>query len=209
VLVASKLANYAFDMRYGVETQQEVDRGSLTDTIGDITHAEPYGALQVLDLRKLFRTLDLGPDRVLVDLGSGKGRILRVASAFGFRAARGVEFSGGLCDVARRNMQQFRARSGTRTEFEIIHADAGDYPIRDDEDVFFLANPFDEHVLRRVMANITRSFVAKPRHLMLIYFMPAHFSPVREACVTDDTPFSRTATHVVRGRTFAIFEARP
>jgi hypothetical protein len=71
-----------------------------------------------------------------------------------------------------------------------------------------LANPFDGHVLRRVMANITRSVAEMPRHLVLIYFMPAHFNPARVACVTDNTPFSRTATHVIRGRTFAIFEAR-
>lgn len=203
-LVRSKFVNYAFDRWYGIETRAEVGRGDLKGTVGEITEAEPYQASEVMDMRKLFRTLGLGRDRVLVDLGSGKGRVLLVAAAFGFRAARGIEFSSELCDIARRNVERFLRRSRTRTEFEVIHADAGAYAIRPDEDVFFLANSFHEPVLRRVMQNISTSFQTHPRHIMLIYR-----NPMRAAVITDDTPFVRTATHVIWRSDFAIFEARP
>jgi SAM-dependent methyltransferase len=203
-LAVSESVNYAFDVRYGVETRLGVDRGELAGTVGDIEHAEPYRATQALHLYRLFRQLGLGPGRGLVDMGSGKGRVLFIAALAGFRTARGVEFSSELCDVARRNVERFRQRSRTATDFEIIHADAGEYRIRDDEDVFYFANPFDEHILRKVMANISASFAATPRPMTLIYF-----NPRRAHCVTEDTPFTRLPTREIGGRQFAIFEAVP
>jgi SAM-dependent methyltransferase len=204
IQAVSELVNYGFDLRYGVETRLGVDCGDLAGTVGDVEHAKPYRATQALHLHRLFRELDLGPGRVLVDLGSGKGRVLFIAALAGFRAARGVEFSSALCDVARSNVARFRARARTATEFEIIHADAGEYAIREDEDVFYLCNPFGEPVLRRVMASISASFTAKPRPMVLIYF-----NPRRAHCVTENSPFVRLPTRVIGGREFAIFEAKP
>lgn len=204
-LAASELVNYAFDLRYGVETRLGVDCGDLTGTVGDVSHAKPYRATQTLHLYRLFRQLGLGAGRGLVDMGSGKGRVLLIAALVGFRVARGVEFSSALCAVARRNVEQFRQRSRTATEFEIIHADAGEYVIREDEDVFYFGNPFDEHVLRKVMANISASYAARPRHMTLIYFNLRR----RAHWVTKDTPFNRLPTRVIAGREFAIFEAVP
>lgn len=204
LLAFSEAVNYAFDLRYGVETRAGVDCGELAGTVGDIEHAKPYRATQAFHVYRLFRQLGLGPGRVLVDMGSGKGRVLFIAALADFRTARGVEFSSELCDVARRNVERFRQRTRTTTDIEIIHADAGEYRIRDDEDVFYFANPFDEHILRKVMANISASFVATPRPMTLIYF-----NPRRAHCVTEDTPFTPRPTRVIGGRQFAIFEAVP
>jgi SAM-dependent methyltransferase len=201
-LAISKLYDALFDLRYGTDTVSWQEVASLTGTVGDLAHALHYQPTDVIPLQKLLRLLDLEPGRVLVDFGSGKGRVLMVAAPFGFRALRGVEFSAGLCDIARRNIERYRARTPWHVDFEVIHGDASEYPVRDDEDVFFLFNPFDDHVLRRVMENISCSFQAAPRPMLLLYR-----NPVYETCVTEHSPFEKVASHVLWGSDFTVFEA--
>jgi len=202
MLGVSKTSDRLFDLRYGTETGAWEEVASMSGTVGDTSRAQAYQPTQVIALRTLLRQLDLAPGRVLVDLGSGKGRVLMVAAPFGFRALRGVEFGAGLCEVARRNIERFRRRSGTRAAFEIVHADAAQYQVRDDEDVFFLFNPFDAAVLASVMANISRSYVARPRPMLLIYRRPVH-----EQQVLRQTPFRKVATHDLWGSDFSVFAA--
>jgi SAM-dependent methyltransferase len=117
----------------------------------------------------------------LVDFGCGKGRVLIVASEFGFKQVRGVEFSKELCEIARRNCAIFKARAGVRTEFRIIEADVADYPIHPDEMVIFLFNPFNERVMASVLINICASLELSPRKILLIYHNP-EYDQVFELC---------------------------
>jgi SAM-dependent methyltransferase len=202
ILAISKLYDALFDLRYGTDTVSWQEVASLTGTVGDLAHALHYQPTDIIPLRKLLRLLELERGRVLVDFGSGKGRVLMVAAPFGFRALRGVEFSAGLCDIARRNIERYRAKTPWNVDFEVIHANAAEYPVREDEDVFFLFNPFDDYVLRRVMENIARSFEATPRPMILLYR-----NPVYEACVTNNSPFEKVSSHVLWGSDFTVFEA--
>jgi SAM-dependent methyltransferase len=204
ILAVSEVIDYLFDLRYDVETRVPVDLADLTGVTGAVENARPYGATQVMALRGLFRTLSVGSDRILVDFGSGKGRVLMVAAQFGFRSLRGVEFSAGLCDVARRNIERFRRKAGIEADFEIIHADASKYEVRPDEDVFFLFNSFDHHVLERVLANIAQSYIVRPRPLLLIYRRPVH-----EAAITERPPFVKVANYLIWNNDFAVFKALP
>jgi SAM-dependent methyltransferase len=199
-----EVADYLFDLRFGVDTRSAVHLGDLTGVTGDLEHASPYAATQVLALRGLFRMLDIGADRVLVDFGSGKGRVLMVAAPFGFRSLRGVEFSAGLCEVARRNIERYRRKARIEAGFEVIHSDASEYAVRPDEDVFFLFNPFDNHVLERVLDNIAASYKTRPRPMLLIYRRPVH-----QAAIMERTAFVKLADYLVWKNDFAIFEAKP
>lgn len=203
MLALSRLWDLIFDLRYGVDTAATVELVDLTGTIGDVEHAQPYYPTQGIALRGILRTVGGGCGRVLVDFGCGKGRVLMVAAKFGFHALRGVEFSAGLCDIARRNVERFRRKSRSAADFEIIHADAAEYAVRHDEDVFFLFNPFDQHVLGQVMDNISRSFRARPRRMLLIYRRPAH-----EESITV-SGFVKVGEYRIWDSDFAVFEAGP
>lgn len=200
MLGVSKALDQLFDLRYDTETGAQEAVANMSGTIGDTSRAQDYQPTQVIALRKLLRVLDLAPGRVLVDFGSGKGRVLMVAAPFGFRDLRGVEFSAGLCEVAKRNIERYRTRSGNAATFEVIHADAATYRVRDDEDVFFLFNPFDGEVVASVMANISRSYVERPRPMLLIYRRPVHADEI-----VRDTPFHKGATHDLWGSDFSVF----
>lgn len=202
-LVATDIADRAFDAWHGADTRGTAALDDLGAVEGALEHAEPYEPTRVLALRSLFRRLDLPEGGVLVDFGCGKGRVLLVASRFGFREVRGIEFSASLCDVARENVARLRRRSGRVSEFQVIHADAGTYEVRGDENVFFMFNLFDDHIVRRVMAAITRSWQASPRPMTLIYRRPVH----REWIIAG-TPFVQRDEYVLWGSDFAVFEAQ-
>src|SRR5439155_18999595 len=79
-----------FDLRFGVETSAESDLAGLTIASANREAGYRYDPARVLPLRRALSALRplFNPDSILVDIGSGKGRVLLVASEFGFRSVR-------------------------------------------------------------------------------------------------------------------------
>jgi SAM-dependent methyltransferase len=121
---------------------------------------------------KLMDQLRLPPGSVFVDLGCGKGRILLLASRFGFRRIVGVEFSPALAEVARKNVEAFRRARPAAPEIRVVTSDVVDYTIQDDENCLFLFNPFDAVVLQRLLRNVQLSLSRAPRPVWLVYHKP-------------------------------------
>jgi SAM-dependent methyltransferase len=105
-------------------------------------------------------------------VGCGKGRALLFAAKSGYSTARGVEYASELCAASQRNCAAYRSRTGSSTRFEIVQADAAVYPFAGDESVVFLYNPFNEIILRPMLANLAASLRARPRGLLLAYYRP-------------------------------------
>jgi predicted RNA methylase len=163
-----------YDLRYRVDTRSQVELEQVTVHCGDKDKGYKYQPSRVVQLRMLFRKLgaSLPVDGALVDFGCGKGRVLLVASEFGFKEARGVEFAQELCRIAEQNCRRYQAVSRTKTRFQVIEADAAQYAVQADESVFFLYNPFGAAILQPVLGNIRRSAQAHPRRVLIIYHCP-------------------------------------
>jgi SAM-dependent methyltransferase len=197
------LADRWQDFRYGLDTAAGAE--PLTITGENRGRSFGYQPTRAMPLRRLFRLLQpvLPPDRVLVDLGCGKGRVLLVATEFGFREARGVEFARELCEIAKKNCEKLLARTRTNTRCRIIEADAALYEIQADENVFFMFNPFDEVVLERVLGNIAASWRAAPRKILIIYYNP------KCAQVIEQQPeFTRLRQFDFWGFQFTVYASR-
>ena len=164
-LVCDKL----YDKKYNIDTYSWVSNDDLDGEAYAKAHASMYQASKVVHLRKVFKTLNFPKKKVIVDIGSGKGRVLLIASEFGFSEARGIEFSPNLCEIAKSNIDIYKERTKTTTNFSIINADAGKYVFNDDEYVFFLYNPFDKVILFKVIQNIKESLERQPRPIVMIY----------------------------------------
>lgn len=164
--------DHYYDYKYNLDTYSWVSNDELTQENETATHASAYQAVKVLSLRQLLKTLRLNKDVVFVDIGSGKGRILLIASEFGYMEARGIELSKKLCDVAEQNLINYQTKIKTSTQIKIINADASEYKISADENIFFLYNPFDEHIMRKVLDNISLSHQENDREILLIYAYP-------------------------------------
>jgi SAM-dependent methyltransferase len=166
------VSHYWFDLRYGTATRSSTDLAELVIPSKNVTHGVGYQPSAPALFHQVMRGLALPAGCVFVDFGCGKGRVLMMAARYGFRRVVGVEFSAELCRVARRNVEIFRRRAGASTEFEIVESDAAAYRYRDDENVFYLFNPFDAVVMRQILAGIEESRRRVPRTMWLIYYYP-------------------------------------
>ena len=183
----------AFDLAHGVDTAgfrgwRELRGGRESD---------PYNSGYLAADAALSRNL-LGsvaaPERfTFVDLGCGKGRVLVLATEFGFRRVIGVEIDPALAQVARRNAAVVRARFPERAPIEIIQGDAAAVRLPPEPLVVFLNHPFWAPVLRQVMGNLAASLAEAPREVLVLYLNPVLSK------VLDETPWLERVTTAVPG----------
>jgi tRNA1(Val) A37 N6-methylase TrmN6 len=111
-------------------------------------------------------------DFVFVDLGSGKGRTLLMASDYPFRRIVGVELLPALHRAAQENLSKYRSESQKCFAIEAICGDATEFDFPNEPTVLFLFNPFPEAGLRRVMGNLENSLREHPRKTYVLYHNP-------------------------------------
>jgi SAM-dependent methyltransferase len=111
-------------------------------------------------------------DFVFVDLGSGKGRTLLMASDYPFRRIVGVELLPALHQAAQENLRRYQSESQNCFALESICADATEFAFPAEPVVLYLFNPFPEAGLRRVIANLERSLRENPRAVYVLYHNP-------------------------------------
>jgi SAM-dependent methyltransferase len=162
------------EKKFGIQTTKLHNLKSLSikgDTIG---HAEKYQGANYFLLEKVFTYLhSLGVNKSIVDYGCGKGRVLVVAAFYGFNKITGIDFAKELCKEAQKNISSLQTRFPEKT-FKVLHANAVDYQIEDDANVFFFFNPFDEVIMLAVVRNILRSLKKNPREIYVVYVNPVH-----------------------------------
>jgi SAM-dependent methyltransferase len=123
--------------------------------------------------REMMAQLPIAFDTfTFVDLGSGKGRTLLIASEFPFRRIVGVELIAELHRAAEENLAAYKSKSQRCFALEAICGDATDFPFPDDPLVLYLFDPLPESGLRRVLDNLHRSLRTHPRAVYVLYQNP-------------------------------------
>ena len=105
-----------------------------------------------------------------IDLGSGKGRTLLMASEYPFQRILGVEILPDLHHIALENIARYKGGVGDRVHS--IRADARSFDFPPDPSVVFLFNPFPETVLEEVLGQLIKSLAEHERTVYLIYHNP-------------------------------------
>lgn len=111
-------------------------------------------------------------DFTFIDLGSGKGRTLLMASDYPFRRIVGVELLPSLHQIAQQNLSQYQSDTQKCFALESICADATGFPFPDDPLVIYLFNPFPETGMRQVFSNLENSLREHPRAVYVLYHNP-------------------------------------
>ena len=158
------------ELRYQLRNRwRGVDFGHVSlDDLGLSPHgAHGHSSSGGPVLEGVFRTLEIPPGSVLLDLGSGKGGAALTLSPLGFAEVIGVELSGELIDVARRNA----ARLG-RKNVRFVLADAAAFRDYDRVSHIFMYNPFPCDVVAHVVINLGASLARVPRRLTIVYRKP-------------------------------------
>jgi len=152
----------------------------------------PYQPVEPTLFREMMNSLAVDfPKFTLVDVGSGKGRALLLASEYSFKKIVGIELLPELNSIAQENIRKFLAHRTHGPVIESLCVDAGDYIFPPEPLVVFLNNPLPEQGLRRLIANLEHSFQANRRPIFLVYA-----NPVLEGALTDGGLFQkRSGTH--------------
>jgi hypothetical protein len=111
-------------------------------------------------------------DFTFIDLGSGKGRTLLMASDYPFRRILGVELLPSLNEIAQQNLAQYHSESQKCFAIESVCADATTFALPEGALVIYLFNPFPGPGLRRALANLENSLDAHPRPTYVVYHNP-------------------------------------
>lgn len=107
-----------------------------------------------------------------IDLGSGKGRTLLMASDYPFHRILGVELLPSLNEIAQQNLEKYNSESQKCFAIESICADASTFDLPPEALVVYLFNPFPESGLRRALANLENSLTEHPRPIYIVYHNP-------------------------------------
>jgi SAM-dependent methyltransferase len=135
-----------------------------------------YAPLQFPKFRRLMRAAQpYDPaDYTFIDYGAGKGRALVLAAEMGFRRVVGVELFESLCAEARANIAARAGRDPRAAAIELLCMDAAAYVPPPGNLFCYFYNPFDDVVLRKVLARLEAALQAAPRRLVIAYSNPQH-----------------------------------
>jgi predicted RNA methylase len=169
-----------FDYRFGTETTGLTSLKSLGVTSPSVEQAKDYEATPNRLFRKCISMLLIDHRRFsFVDLGSGKGRALLLASEFPFRQIIGVELSEKLHEVAERNIKAYRNPKQRTSDIRSVCMDARQFEFPEGDIVLFLSNPFGSEIMSEVMANLKSKCEADRSRLAIVY-VEAHQADVIE-----------------------------
>jgi SAM-dependent methyltransferase len=163
-----------FDIMYNVETAVIVQAGELETKSKNWKYTSAYKPIySSFSLSKLLLSfrIDLS-EYIFIDLGSGKGRAILMASMLPFKEIIGVEFSEILNDIAKSNVEKFPKNLQLCKNISFITIDATEYIFPDEKYILYMFNPFDKIIMEKVLENISKQFYARPVHIIVIYINP-------------------------------------
>lgn len=164
-----------FDNRFEVSTSEEVPIDQLGVDPDKERSAVEYSPTSPVWFSHLLSGLNVNyQEFTFLDLGSGKGRTLLLASEFPFKDVIGVEISERLHVIAETNLSTYRSKSQRCQDIQSIRADATTYDFPESPLVVFLYNPFHIEVITPVFENLQNSWLKKVRPIIIVYSNPLY-----------------------------------
>ena len=109
---------------------------------------------------------------IFIDIGSGKGRTLLMASDYPFHRILGIELLPALHQIAQENLSKYHGESQQCFSLQSINADATQFDFPAEPIVLYLFNPLPETGLKKMLANLEKSLRANPQQLYVLYHNP-------------------------------------
>lgn len=135
---------------------------------------------------------------MFVDLGSGKGRTLLMASDYPFRRVVGVELLPELHQAAQENIRAYRNSTQKCFVVEAVCGDARNFVFPAEPTLLYLFNPVSETGLRQVIDKLEDSLARHPRPVRILYH-----NPLLEGVLAESSALRKTGgTHQ-----YSIYEA--
>ncbi len=175
----SRYGDIDFDFDHQVDTTWA--NISLRTRIREWLRGVQYQASEPALFRGIIESVPVSVEGfTFIDLGSGKGRTLLMASSFPFARIVGVELLTELNAIALQNIARYKSEQQKCFAIESHAAEARGFQFPAEPTLLYLFNPFPEHVLREVLANLHRSLLAAPRPVCVIYHNLIHEDVFRD-----------------------------
>lgn len=171
--------------------EQEWDKKLNIDTIGRDASKEdeyhyPYEPTPYSVLERLVESDYISDENIVVDYGSGKGRVGFFLNNQLKCSVMGIDFDERMCGYAQKN----GLRYGGEKEVKFICDAAEKYEI-EEADVFYFFNPFSVEILQSVIGKIKKSYYENPREMRLFFYYSSdeylsYLMTVPELCFLDE-----------------------
>ena len=154
--------NRAFDASYGTDTAGETQLTAVGVSAGDAERGNTvYRPLWEKNFHATMRRFEteLGDqlkDFTFVDVGSGKGKLLLLASLYPVRQIRGVEYAPGLHETAERNVARFNAPAQLCRDVRPLLGNALTFDLPNGPVIAMIFNSFDTAMTAEVVRNLVK-----------------------------------------------------
>lgn len=161
-----------FDVEHGVDTCEVIFHDGKSDLSSDDKKTSVrYEATPVKVVRSILSKLSINhSDYTFIDYGSGKGRVLLLASEYPFKRIIGVELSKHLHIIADKNIRICKHLDKKCADLESRCIDATEFSLPNNPLVIFFFTPFLGTVMDHVANNIQESLRTNPRPVHIIYY---------------------------------------
>jgi SAM-dependent methyltransferase len=188
-----------FDWDHGVDTTWS--NLALRTRLRELLAGRGYQPSDPLTFHQIMAQLPLDfSSFTFLDLGSGKGRALLMASHYPFRKIIGVELLSELHAIAQDNVQRYSSLQQQCRNFELHCGDARRFPLPPEPLVIFLFDPFPEEILCEVIHRVEHSLKELPRQVFIAYQNPI------SGWLIADTNLFRKLVDTIQ---YAIYEGVP
>jgi hypothetical protein len=181
------------DMEYDWEHRVNTTSGTVRwrERLLGVFHS-PYQPTDAALFQEMMASLPIDfSEFTFVDLGSGKGRTLLMASEYPFRRIVGVEILPELHRAAEENIASYRSTTQQCTQVESVCADASEFELPGGPLVLYLFNPLPEAGLNQILESLEASLRRHPRAVYVLYQ-----NPLLERALEESTSLKRTGgTH--------------
>jgi Methyltransferase domain len=178
----ARFGDLDYDWEHSVDTTRS-NVGFRTQLLTGIT-GRPYFATEPWLFEQIMQALTFSvqqsgvspsvahgtlQDFTFIDLGSGKGRVLLMASDYPFKRIIGVEFMPELHRTAQKNIACYPNDREQCRQIETVCMDAREFQFPDGPLVVYLFNPFPESTFAQVLENLRLSVEQAPRPVYIAY----------------------------------------
>ncbi len=119
-------------------------------------------------LKEIFDSLVFTGNDMLLDIGCGKGVVLKTAAGYPFKKVAGIDINAKCISVAVKNFQIL----GMENQISCWQIDAAGFEHYDEYNVFFLCNPFSGPILEKVADKLLE--VSEKKTVTIIYYNPVY-----------------------------------
>lgn len=161
------------EKKYGINTMSISEITSDIDET-DAEHSNHYHPVNYwLAEQLLAQITHEQKQNAFLEVGCGKGRVMAMAAAYGFREIIGLEISETLIHEAVAVLQPIQEKyPDSNLSFDCENASF--YEVPHDVGVVFMFNPFDEVVMEDFAEQLLDSLLQQPREMTILYASPEH-----------------------------------